>query len=197
MTDDLRYPLHWPDGWDRTPPHLRERAQFKVSFAVARNHLLKELRLFEAENIIISTNVVLKKDGLPYANQKDPDDVGVAAYFTLNGSDLVYPCDAWDTVKANIRAIGRHIESWRGQRRWKVGSLERSYQGHKVELLTSGEPNWWDVLKVSEFADSATIEAAYRARARVVHPDQGGDAADMALLNLAIKHARKACAVRS
>jgi hypothetical protein len=53
--------------------------RFQVSFAVARDHLLNELRLMGARNLTISSNVPLRRDGLPYANQGTVEDAGVAA----------------------------------------------------------------------------------------------------------------------
>ena len=63
------YPLQWPE----TQPHSkrRQRAQFNTSFAKARDALMHELRLMGAQLPVLSTNVELRRDGLPYANTKD------------------------------------------------------------------------------------------------------------------------------
>jgi len=73
------YPLHWPHGWKRR--NRRERAKFSTSFANARDGLIDELRLMGAKNIVLSTNIELRRDGLPYAKAKQPEDPGIAIYF--------------------------------------------------------------------------------------------------------------------
>ena len=54
------------------------QSQFQVSFAKARDELLVELKRLNATNIVISSNVETRQDGLPYARSKEPDDPGVA-----------------------------------------------------------------------------------------------------------------------
>lgn len=56
---------------------------------------------------------------------------------------------------------------------------------------------WWHVLKVAPDAPMIVREAAYRALARTVHPDLGGDSERMCDLNAAIAQARAACERRS
>lgn len=41
-------------------------------------------------------------------------------------------------------------------------------------LLGDGRTDWWDVLGVARTADRRTIENAYKALARIHHPDTGG-----------------------
>lgn len=41
-------------------------------------------------------------------------------------------------------------------------------------LLGDGRTDWWDVLGVARSADRRTIENAYKALARIHHPDMGG-----------------------
>ncbi len=69
MTENISaYPLTWATIYPRTPQHKREAARFEVNFSTARNDLLNELRLLGAKNIIISSNVPTRQDGLPYAD---------------------------------------------------------------------------------------------------------------------------------
>ncbi len=76
------YPLAWPEGWTRTPAHQRQRARYKVTGARATDGLIHELKLMGAARsaIVLSTNIVLRNDGLPCANQPRhmQDDPGVA-----------------------------------------------------------------------------------------------------------------------
>lgn len=57
------YPLEWPLGWPRTPKPTR--AIFQTSLAGARDGLLYELRLMNATDIVINSNMALWRDGLP------------------------------------------------------------------------------------------------------------------------------------
>ncbi len=114
MTD--AYPLSWPAGWPRT--EYPKRAAFKTTGGRSMQNLLNQLQLMKASNLVISSNVMLRLDGLPYANQRRPDDPGVAVYFTLKGEQQCIPCDRWDLVDHNIHAIGLTVEALRGLERW-------------------------------------------------------------------------------
>lgn len=82
MTENISaYPLTWATIYPRTLQQKREAARFEVSFSAARDDLLNELRLLDAFAVIISSNVPLRRDGLPYATFKEPDDPAVAVYF--------------------------------------------------------------------------------------------------------------------
>ena len=86
------YPLAWPTGWPRTRAGDRERARFRNARAVddqlsmsdATSRLIRECRLLGAANLIVSTNVAVRRDGLPYARQRTPEDPGAAVYFKLD-----------------------------------------------------------------------------------------------------------------
>ncbi|NJP11409.1 MAG: hypothetical protein HC866_19605 [Leptolyngbyaceae cyanobacterium RU_5_1] len=81
--ENLRYPLHYPLGWQRTkfPQRSRFNPTRDRTFAECRDELLRQLNLLGASKVILSTNIPLRSDGLPYARFKIPDDKGVAAYF--------------------------------------------------------------------------------------------------------------------
>ena len=95
------YPLQWPDGWPRT--QSQQRSSFKTPFTDARDWLMHEISLFGGRNPVLSTNIELRRDGLPYANKRQPTDTGVAVYFEWNGMPMCFACDKWDRVKDNIQ----------------------------------------------------------------------------------------------
>ena len=188
------YPLHYPIGWSRTSSHQRQRARFEVTFAVARDELIRELELLGAKHIIISSNVPLRQDGLPYAKSKQPEDPGVAVYFQLGKKPHVLACDRWNLVKDNIRAIGLHVAALRGQLRWGVGSIEQAFMGYQALPESSngnGQKPWWEVLDCSPSATLDEIKAAYRNKAHLHHPDRGGDPFVMTALNEAYVKAKQ------
>lgn len=191
MTENISaYPLTWTTIYPRTPQHKREAARFEVNFSTARNDLLNELRLLGAKNIIISSNVPTRQDGLPYARPKEPDDPGVAVYFKIKDKSYALCCDRWRKVKHNLRAIGLHIATMRGMERWGVGSLEQAFMGYQA-LSPQQEKKWWDVLGVSPRASDEEVKKAYRKLARQHHSDNGGSDEQMAVINAAYEQAKQ------
>lgn len=212
------YPLSWPASWPRTKPEHRLPAPFhstskhssgtgesyrswrnktKKSMADALEALDAELRRLCAQKVVISTNVELRQDGLPYANRRPPDDPGAAVYFALHAltkgaTPHVLACDKWNRVEDNLYAIACHIEALRGQERWGVGSTERAFAGY-MALPAPGQTTaetWWVVLGVAHNATFDQIRDAYRDKARVAHPDNGGSNDAMARINNAWDQAR-------
>lgn len=166
------YPLTWPAGWKRTLWHQVSASQFgRHSMTECTDKILNEVRLLGGRQCILSTNVRLRLDGLPYSNQRQPDDKGVAVYFTYKKKPIVFACDRWKTVEDNLWAIAKHIEALRGQERWGVGNLEQAFTGY---VALPAPMQWWNVLGISPQATEDEIRAAYRQLAKVHHPDAGG-----------------------
>jgi hypothetical protein len=132
-----------------------------------------ELRRLGAVRYMISTNVQTRLDGRPYANQARPRDAGVAVYFTLAEKRVVLPCDKWMTVEENLYAIAKHVEALRGQQRWGVSSLERDFAGYAA-LNERTEASCWEALGIAPAATEAQIVDAWRAKAKMAHPDVPG-----------------------
>ncbi len=174
-----RYPLTWPPGWKRTPAHRRKSSSYKVSETTARDALLRSLKLLGARNVIVSTNIELRLDGLPYANRRTPDDVGVAVYWTRNGREEVIACDSWRTIRENYRAIGLAVEALRQLERCGASEvLERAFTGFAALPAPQGaKPRGWrDVLGFHPLTRPSRdeIEARFRELVREAHPDHGG-----------------------
>ncbi len=199
VPDDITaYPLCWPVDQPRAP--RRTRANFgrkkgdsyglrRISIAEARDEVLREVRLMEGQRVTISSNLELRRDGLPYSGQRQPNDPGIAVYFFRRGRPYALACDAWDTVEANLYAIALHIDALRGQERWGVGTLEQRMRGYELPSSARVE-GWHEVLGVSREASLEMIQAAYRDLTRQHHPDRGGDAQRMAAINAAWAQAR-------
>ncbi len=167
------YPLTWPVGWPRTADHHRKLAQFADrSLASAREIVLDELRLLKARNPILSTNVILRRDGFPRSGQRNPNDPGVAVYFALGDQPKVLACDKWTLVEDNLWAIAKHVGAIRGQQRWGVGTVDQAFMGY--DALPAPASAWWEVLEVAQDAGAEAVREAYRRLAKRYHPDAGG-----------------------
>lgn len=191
MTEHVKaYPLHWPAGRPRA--RRRGHAQFQTSLSKAWDHLMNEIRLLGGRLPILSSNLALRLDGLPYANQKQPEDPGVAVYFTYKGKQHCFACDDWLRVEDNVRAIGKTIEALRGIARWGTGDMmERAFQG--FEALPS-PAQWWHVLgfDTTSGLTADEVEQRYRKLAMQRHPDREGGSSDaMAELSWARDKARE------
>jgi len=106
------------------------RSRFDTIFARARDQVLHEIKLLGGSSPIISTNIPLRKDGVPYATYREPRDQGVAAYFTLKRRQMCFARDRWETISENMQAVSKTIEALRGIERWGSGSMvEQAFTG--------------------------------------------------------------------
>lgn len=145
-------------------------------------------------NVVISTNVELRRDGIPYSNAKRPVDPGAAVYFKIKEKPRVLACDRWATVEENLWAVAKHIEAIRAQDRYGVGSAEQAFAGYTA-LPAPGESSsatWYNVLGVTADANYEEALVAYRDKAMACHPDRPGGSHDaMTRLNESWDQARK------
>lgn len=186
------FPLSWPVGWPRTKTPTSSR--FDVSFAAARDGLFDQLRLLGAKLPVLSTNVPLRRDGLPYANQPEPTDRGAAIYFVLSGKSMVFACDRWDRVKDNVRALEKTIEAIRGIERWGASDmLERAFSGFVALAAPGTKKTWREVFGFHDIQmpSAAELNRTWRDLAARRHPDAGGSHDLMAELNAARAEALK------
>lgn len=166
------FPLQWPLAWPRT--RFPGSGLFKPkSIEQARVELMGELRMLRALNPVLSSNLILRKDGFPHSGQPRPHDSAVAVYFTLGKKRVVLACDKWTKVEDNIWAIARHVNALRGQDRWGVGSIEQAFAGY-VALEERTGPSCFEILDIGSDATEQQILEAYRRKARETHPDAGG-----------------------
>jgi hypothetical protein len=199
------YPLTWPPAWKRTLTHNRRPAAFhkqtvrqgeggsnwrerqRLTVGDSSAFLQGELRRLGANRIVVSSNLHLRNDGMPYSQQpRMIDDPGVAVYFTLRGASRVLACDKWSSVADNLMAVGRHIECLRAVDRYGVGFLEQAFAGYTALPPAVGH-DWRVVLGfgASELVSPNIVEARFKERAKKAHPDAGGDPNEMARLNAA------------
>lgn len=175
------FPLSWPVGWPRSK--RPQTARFDTSFTSARDGLFREIKLLGGTHVVLSSNLTLRRDGIPLAGQRQPADKGVAVYFFRRGKQMAFACDRWDKIEDNIRAVAKTIEAVRGIDRWGASEMmERAFTA--FEALPPPK-SCWDILGIRPGSSEADISAAYRAKARSAHPDAGGSETAMSELNRA------------
>ena len=188
------FPLQWPEGWPRTSFHRRGSSRFgkNLGFGEIRK-LQAELRLLGARNVVISSNVPLRNDGLPYASQaaKRYDDPGVAIYFRLKDKPLSMARDKYSTPWENIRSLTLTISAIRSiERHGGSMMMERAFAGFTAIAPPDWKKPWREVFGVKP-EWSGDIQTLYREKARHRHPDAGGNDQLMAELNVAYEEAQR------
>jgi len=209
------YPLAWPTGWKRTVAGQRRAARFgrarkqkydgswegsrPVTLTEAVERVLTELvrMAVDRQDIVISTNVRTRLDGLPRSGEREPDDPGAAVYWrdVFNSAPRVMAVDQYDRVADNLAAIAATLDAMRAiERHGGAQILERAFTGFTaLPAPGDGSPrDWWAVLGVARTAALDEARAAYRRAASAAHPDRGGTDARMAEVNRAWEQAQEA-----
>lgn len=188
------YPLAWAQGRPRTTS--RKASLFRkegrpLTLTAATMRLRREVRAitrtgvpWRVTQMVLSSNIRFTLAGTRdmSVSRRDPDDPGVAFYFTLDGRPHVLACDRWDDVPGNIAAIAAHIDALRGQERWGVADLRQAFAGH---VALPPPRTCWQILGVPAGADQTLVNQAFRKLAELAHPDKGGSHAVMAEINQA------------
>lgn len=209
------YPLSWPAGWKRTPDASRTPGAFgsqrknrygtarkeSVTIAEATGRLLAELERMGAaqRSIVLSTNLVLRQDGLPRSGQAAPRDPGAAVYWDdpYNRQPRCMAIDRYTRVEQNIAALAATVEAMRAiERHGGAVVLERAFTGFWAlpALIVAGmHRDWQAVLELQDLLQPKRedIERAYRRLAAIHHPDRGGNPDRMADINRAREEALK------
>ncbi len=197
------YPLTWPTGWKRTSSSSRRDGQFgkmqrsgsrdwksktDITVAEAVQRVLAELRRMgmERDDVVISTNLKTRLDGLPRSDQARPTDPGAAVYFEDQGRRRCIAVDQYTTVEDNLAAVAATLEAMRAiERHGGAEVLDRAFTGFAALPPPRDDRPWWEVLGVHQTATKDEIRAAYRQKVSTVHEAKGGTQEQMAELNVA------------
>lgn len=176
------FPLHWPEHIPRTPDQNRRFGGFQVTPGEAMKSLRDEVARSKGTGLIISSNVPVRSDGLPYANAKEPSDPGVAVYFTRKGEKICMACDAFDRVWKNVRALALSIADMRGPEVRGCASLtDQAFRGFAALPPPNAAKPWTEVLGLPRSASIVEISEARKRIARKL----GADNPRMAEVNAA------------
>lgn len=194
------------EKWPRkpTPTYARKRAPFRAGYndtLEKLEKLEKELSHLHGKNIVVQAYFKpsdIRNDGWPRSSAR-PQQPGVVLSFDSMHGALSLPCDHFDSWEDNMRAIAFHLEYLRKSGMYGVTSTGEQYTGWK-KLPDNGNASGGfstdegaaDFLSRHSGVDAASIlrsyawaQDAFRKAALAVHPDRGGDNADMALVNAA------------
>lgn len=204
------YPLQWPISWPRTDFYSRRYGKFgtkrsqgwgkdSVTVAGGTQRVLAELQRMgvQREDVVISTNVRLRIDGLPRSGEKEPDDPGAAVYWEeCDGSRRVMAIDQYLHVADNLAAIAATLDAMRAiERHGGAEILDRAFTGFAA-LSAPAARDWQAVLELQALLrpTEADVRAAFRRLANIHHPDKPGGSHDkMAEINKAYAEALEAC----
>lgn len=212
------HPLSWPEGWPRAKS--RERANFgrtssgtygprkqRLEVADGVNRVLLELgRLgIDRQDVIVSTNVRTRMDGLPRSGEAEPNDPGTAVYWVTHRraktsgpnppmieQRRVMAIDRYDRVADNLAAIAATLEALRAIDRHGGGQiLERAFTGFTALPAPDAPRDWRVVLGVPGRPTLEDVEDAYRRLRSLHHPDRGGEAEDFHAVQVAYEQAHR------
>lgn len=195
------FPLTWPEGWKRTQPGHRSRAKFgkglrqyssqpgggswlqksNLSVTDGTTRILQELSRLgvDRQDVVISTMVKLRLDGLPRSGEREPEDPGVAVYWVERGSKAprCMAIDQYDRVADNLAAVAATIEAMRAiERHGGAEILNRAFTGFTA-LPAPGKtsaPGWRELFGFApdEKVTRLRLDGAYRTSRSEAHPDK-------------------------
>jgi hypothetical protein len=133
----------------------------------------------DKQDVIISTNVRTRLDGLPRSGEREPDDKGAAVYWKASGKPMrCMASDQYTLVADNLAAIAATLEAMRAiERHGGAQILDRAFTGFAALPENATQP-WREVLGLSGsgFISVEVVESRYKELAMKHHPDKGGDA---------------------
>lgn len=209
------FPLQWPEGWKRTREADRQKSKFghkgsgQVSLSNALFLLRAELDRLGAANVVITSDLPTRNDGLPYADGRATDP-GIAVWFAMVSNqkveERVFACDKWRSPAENMQAIALSVEAMRGLSRWGAGDVvSRAFSGFAALPPGAGEEApqgprkrpWREVFsfdhgvygKLHKADQLALVRLRHRDAIKTAHPDAGGSHEAAAEVNAALAEA--------
>lgn len=196
------------DSWPRPETRGRGYSPFKATYRSTLALLDRELSMLNAKNAVLQIDVReidLRLDGQLRANARAQGPRVCLAFDSKHGP-LKYHCDRWNDWQANLRGIALGLEAQRKLERYGITSRGEQYTGWKalgggiemgpatmtreeaarflsIEHEDDGQ-DWWTDDVLNDLGFRADI---YRAAAKRLHPDTGGDTAKFQRLQDAMR----------
>lgn len=171
------YTIRPIDVWPGEHTRSRKWAPFRAGNTATLELLADELRHLRATNVVLLMAVTesdIRLDGKLRANAR-PSHPGVVLAFhsRLHDLDLKYPCDTFTDAWDNLRAIALALQALRKVERYGVTKRGEQYTGWKQIGDGSGGRTKMTFGEASRFLSEQG--GSYRAAAKRLHPDAGGD----------------------
>jgi hypothetical protein len=178
---------HWPRKFTTN----RRRSAFDSSYSQTLDLLGRELNRLDAKNVVLQVALEprdIRLDGLPRADARSPKHPGVILSFGSKHGPLSYACDAFVRWECNLRGIALTLERLRMADLYGVTQSGEQYKGWAAlpdpDAPVNTAAGSADFLARHGAIEAARVlaspnhfQAAYRAAARRLHPDAGGDTA--------------------
>lgn len=177
------YPLHWPEGVERTTKKAESR--FKATLPTALQNVRKSLQLFAGDSGFRITGVSITSNATLL--EARPADTGVAVWFMWDGEQRCIAVDRYAKIEDNLQAIHHILEARRVElRHGGLPIVRQTFKGFAA--LPPPEMPWWSILGLAPGAPHTRDDVieAHRKLASSHHPDRsGGNDAQMAEINRA------------
>lgn len=183
----MRYEIRPLPAW--TDPATGQRAPsgaFRAGWADTLDLLTREAERLGARLVVVQLDITegdLRRDGMLRAAAK-VGHPGVVVSFTSDFGPLRYATDAYDSWKANLRAVALGLVALRAVDRYGITARREQYVGFRAlpapagpGFVSADEALWWMREQVGDQAGALRPEGLYRLLAKRLHPDVGGDRA--------------------
>lgn len=185
------------DEWPGAETEDRTRSPFSAPWGATVDLLRREIGYIikRGERPIIELGLPeskIRNDGYPYANA-NPDHPGVIVTIETDEGPLRFPCDTFDRMQDNFRAIALSLENLRRVDRYGVTKRAEQYRGFRalppagMSTVTMSKTEAAEIVARSAgvtgdpttaqsriLTDSDAFERMYRLAAKYTHPDAGG-----------------------
>jgi DnaJ-domain-containing protein 1 len=185
-------PLEWPI----TSPRHKSRATGlyrtgvnPITGLAAISRLEYELEKFGARNAELYGQFGYTRGG-NVSSQWGGGDPGAVVRYDVGKIAYTLPCDTFSELAQNIAALAAHIEAVRKIERIGVASIAQAMGAFAQLPAPPKQRPWHEVLGVAPTAQIKVIMGAYRALAKINHPDVGGEKERMQEINRALQEAK-------
>lgn len=206
MIDARFVPIEkWP-GKPRSS-YSQKRAVFRAKYSARLDLLEKELNNLGGKDIIIQAYFDLRdirNDGWPRSSARPKSSGVIVTFRNRKNEQLSFPCDTYSGWEDNLYAIALSLEALRTVDRYGVTQNAEQYQGWKRLAPPAQEQSKdveWALAHLARLAgttaqslrlDPFAVDLAYRAAAKMTHPDKGGTAEAFHLVQEAFNIAKGA-----
>lgn len=183
------------DNWPQEKTRRPRSSPFRTPYKQTLDLLDRELTALGVRKAVIQIDLPeskIRNDGLPYSGAR-PDFQGVMFSFESKYGPLRYATDVFVFWQDNLRAIALGLEALRRVDRYGITKKGEQYKGWKQ--LPSGKTEANDIFMAARFlaqysgldageiwTDEITYRKAYRAAAKELHPDKGGNTEKFVIL---------------